>query len=100
MQTPDAENVSNEAPIKPKGGEVYVLNWHGAKDRVRDYVADGYVWVADSTKSVSIKDYPGVEGLLISLASPMSVFIYHFQNTLKNIGIYSEYMHLLEIYGF
>ena len=60
LQTLPTEKVSCEVPIKPKGWEVSVLNWHGAKDRVRDYVAHQYVLVADSTKSLSTKDYPDV----------------------------------------
>ena len=60
LENPDMRKVSCETPIKPKGGEVYVLNWFDAKHRVKDYVADQYAWVADTTESLSLKDYPGI----------------------------------------
>ena len=39
------------APIKHKGGEVFVLDWQNDESRIKDFVADQYIWVADTTKS-------------------------------------------------
>ena len=40
-------------PVKPKGGEVYGLDWQGDDNKLKDYVADQYVWVADCTKTTT-----------------------------------------------
>ena len=60
-------------PVKPKGVEVYVLDWQGDESTLKDYVADQYVWVADCTKTntpsgvqlvkeyFKINDDPGIE---------------------------------------
>ena len=51
LQNSDKSKLSNEAPIKPKGGEVFVLDWQNDGSRIKDFVADQYIWVADTTKS-------------------------------------------------
>ena len=50
LQNPDEQKLSYAAPIKPKGGEVLILDWQGNERKIEDYVADQCVWVADSTK--------------------------------------------------
>ena len=72
LENVDEGKLSYVPPIKSKGGEVYVLDWHGGKSKIKDYVANQYVWVADSTKTTkhsgkdlhkkyfSIHDDPGL----------------------------------------
>ena len=50
LQNPDEQKISYAATIKPKGGKVFILYWQGSESKIKDYVADQYVWVADSTK--------------------------------------------------
>ena len=50
LQNPNKCKLSYVTPIKPKAGEVYVLDWQGDQKKVKDYVAVQYMWVADSTK--------------------------------------------------
>ena len=50
LQNPNKFKLSHVTLIKPKMGEVYVLDWQGDQKKVKDYVADQYMWVADSTK--------------------------------------------------
>ena len=50
LQNPDENKLSHAMPVKPKGGEVYVLDWQGDESKLKDYVADQYVWVADCAK--------------------------------------------------
>ena len=50
LQNVDESKVCYEPPIKPKGGEVYVLDWKENESRIKDYVADQYIWVADTTQ--------------------------------------------------
>ena len=53
LQNPDENQLSHVMPVKPKGGEVYVLDWQGDECKLKDYVADQYVWVADCTKTTT-----------------------------------------------
>ena len=81
LQNPDKQKLSHVAPIKPKGGEVYVLDWQGDESKVKDYVADQYVWVADSTNTTNhsgkklVKKYYNIRddcGLICSKKLPHS----------------------------
>ena len=54
LQNPNKCKLSHVTPIKPKVGKVYVLDWQGDQKKVKDYVADQYMWVADSTKMCPI----------------------------------------------
>ena len=57
----DKSKVCYEQPIKPKGGEVYVLDWQENECQIKDYVADHYIWVADTTQRYTLKAFPGVQ---------------------------------------
>ena len=50
LQNPDENKLSHVMPVKPKGGEVFALDWQGD---LKDYIADQYVWVADCTKTTT-----------------------------------------------
>ena len=54
LQSPDEQKLSYAAPIKPKGGEVFILDWQGNESEIKHYVGDQYVWVADSSKKLFI----------------------------------------------
>ena len=49
LQNPD-KKLSYSTPIKLIGSETFVLDWQGDENKVKNYVADQYHWVADSTK--------------------------------------------------
>ena len=53
LQNPDENKLTYVMPIKPKGGEVYILDWQGNDSKLKDYVADQYIWVADCTKTTT-----------------------------------------------
>ena len=51
LPKPNEFKLSQIMPVKPKDGEVYVIDWQGDKKKIKDYVADQYIWVSDSTKA-------------------------------------------------
>ena len=53
LQNLDENKLSYVMPLKPKGGEVYVLDWQGDESKLKDCVADQYVWVADCIKTTT-----------------------------------------------
>ena len=55
LTNPDKGRCSYQPPLKPAGGEVYLLSWEGNDKNVNDYVADGYMWVFNTTKTITIK---------------------------------------------
>ena len=76
LQNPDKSKLSHELPIKPKGGEVFVFDWQNNESRIKDYVTDKYLWVADTTETSNhsgislVKKYYNIRDHESSVAHP------------------------------
>ena len=57
LQFLNKDKLSYVPPIKPKGDDVFVVDWQNDENKVKDYTADQYMWVADATKQLFIHVY-------------------------------------------
>ena len=91
LQNPNKCKLSHVTPINPKAGEVYVLDWQGDQKKVKDYVTDQYMWVADSTKMHPIsginlvKKYFNIRDDFGQVSSRKVPFSRDFQKTVSYI---------------
>ena len=60
LQSPVLELVSTTQPVKPKGGEVYVLDFTSEPDRKDDSRVDKYRWRQDSVRKYPVPSTPDV----------------------------------------
>ena len=78
VQNPDKPKMSHELSIKPKGGKAFILDGQNNDSHIKDFVADQYFWLGDTTNASNHSGISLIKKKNITMCMIMTL-VYHMQ---------------------